>query len=187
MFYFFDRFRQLGNDPYDTSLIRFYTPTPHSTNMYCMGNYNGIDATALIDGKNETAYANNEYVPEQQYAIIEFVKAPIYINRFYFHTLCNPPKDVTLEGSNDNQNWETIQVYNSPLPPYNVTTIPCNKLKLFKFIKISQSITADDQYYRIHIHHIEIFGSVGALPTISKDGSTVSVFLLSFLFMLYNK
>ena len=51
MFYFFDRFRQLGNDPYDTSLIRFYTPTPHSTNMYCMGNYNGIDATALIDGR----------------------------------------------------------------------------------------------------------------------------------------
>ena len=94
--------------------------------------------------------------------MIQFVYAPVYIHTLYFYSLCAPPKDLKIEGSNDKKNWEVVQQYNNQIAIESITAIPCYKRKLFKYIKLSQTISQANNY-RFHIHHIEIYGTIGKL------------------------
>ena len=161
MFNIFETYRSFGFDVTQESFIKFEAPNPSIGSNFCEHtNINGVGATALIDGNKNTAWAtDNKDDPQQQYVIMEFVQKPVYIKTFYFHSLCSPPKKLIIEGSNDqNNNWETVCEYNEPIKPDGITPIQCFKRKYFKYIKLYQTINVDN-LYRLHIHHIEIYGT----------------------------
>ena len=169
MFNIFENFRKLGLDANNQSLIRFESPVYQSQYNFCdQPHVTGSPPSALIGDSNNTAYANNYYSgPENQSIIIGFVLFPVYIQDFYFYSICLPPKTLKIQGSNDKSKWITIGYHNNPIKSYSLTIIPCTQRKLFKFIKISQDMNINDKY-RLHIRHIEIFGTIGKLEQISQ-------------------
>ena len=166
MFNIFETYRKFGFNVTVECFIKFQSPDYVINNHYCEhSNINGTGATALIDGNENTAWATESTNdPEQQYFIMEFVQKPVYINTFYFHSLCSPPKKLIIEGSNDqNNNWETICEYNEPIKPDTITPIQCFKRKYYKYIKLYQTMNVDNNT-RLHIHNIEIYGTFERIP-----------------------
>ena len=178
MFNVFQRFRDLGFDPKNDSLIRFSAPEHHSTSGFCeYPEIIGSPPTALIDGDNNTAWANLNEKSDEQYVIMEFRFASIQIQNFTFYSLCSPPKDLSIEGRNKNtEKWESVCFYNTSINSNTITTFPCHNLRSFRFIKISQSMAANTAR-RLHIHHIEIFGKF-----IFKQTSSLRYFQIRFSF-----
>ena len=168
MFNIFEHFRGVGLNVFNESLVKIESPDPTLPNdLFCEHNgIAGTAATALIDGNNHTAYANLDISEPNQWVVIQFVYTPVYIHTLYFYSLCGPPKDLKIEGSNDNKKWEIIRHYNIPIADDSMTPIPCYKRKLFKYIKLSQTINQANNY-RFHIHHIEIYGTIGKLEICS--------------------
>ena len=172
----FKTFRDFGFQVANDKFIKFYSPEPDLTIDYCKNeSIVGVQADALIDGNESTAWATNQKNdPTQQYVIMEFVKRPIYIDTLYFDSLCGPPVQLFIHGSDDNESWETIGIREQPIPENSTTPIHCFKKKYYKYIKLNQTQNTytSDENYRFHIHHIEIYGTFGDIFQITCQQKT---------------
>ena len=132
MFEIFKSFREFGFDVTSKSFINIVAPLEAVGSNYCMNSsIVGSSINALIDGNESTAWATNQKNnPTQQYVIMEFVKRPIYIDTLYFDSLCGPPEQLFIHGSDDNESWETIGIREQPIPENSTTPIHCFKKKV---------------------------------------------------------
>ena len=160
MFKIFETYRSYGFPVTSDSFIKLHSAAHFNGSRFC-GNetINGAPNTAIINGNNSTAWANEETSsPDNQYVFMEFVHKPVYVNTFYFHSLCDPPEQLTIAGSDDQQTWEVIGTHDYPIDNYSVTAIPCFQRKFYKYIKVNQSVNILN-VSRLHIYNIDIYGT----------------------------
>ena len=93
MFEIFKSFREFGFDVTSKSFINIVAPLETVGPNYCSNSsIVGSSINALIDGNESTAWATYQRDdPTQQYIVLEFLQQPIYVNTFYFYSLCSPP------------------------------------------------------------------------------------------------
>ena len=164
MFNIFEHFHKLGLDPKNTSIIDFESPISNSEPNFC-GIGSGIighPPIALIDNNESTAWANEVEDSQNMWVLIHFVYAPVYIKTLMFHSLCSPPRVLLIEGSNDKTKWETLTVHDTQIPDNSSTPIRCYRRKLYSYIRLNQT-KAPAKQMRLHIHKIEIYGTIGDL------------------------
>ena len=185
----FQTYRDFGFPVTSESFIKFESPAHNKDAAYC-GNKSiyGSPPTALVDGNESTAYATlNTNDPSQQYIIMQFVQKPVYVNTLYFHSLCWPPSQLFIEGSNDHETWETIGVRNQEIPDNSVTPIHCFRRKHYTYIRLNQTRNTyqnAQKSYRLHIYHIDIYGTFGDLPRITCKYNVLLPKLFMFTIML---
>ena len=164
MYNIFESFRNSGQFDQLENYFKFISPEPLICPYYCtLKNVYGSSVTSIIDGNKSTAYANLEFIQSFQYITIQFLKQPVYVHTLFITTLCYPPNDFLVEGSNDNKNWLVLARQDSPLKEYSINIIKCHVKKTFTFIRISQSKNSLHEY-RFLIYELEIYGSVGEVP-----------------------
>ena len=178
----FESFRNFGLlDQYE-SFFKFSAIEGLRGNYYCENHVVGLDLPCVIDGNASTAYAENvenNYEHEQK-MVIQFLHSPVYINTLYYSTLCAPPKDLLIQGSNDNINWEVIANHNAPLQRNSKNVIKCYKKKHFSYIKLSQTKNVDN-FYRMHLVELEIYGTFGDIPKCTIHSPICRNYLLFFI------
>ena len=183
----FEAFRNFGLLDQQENFFKFTAYEHLVTSGFC-NHLNppiiGKAVSCIIDGNKSTAYAENvenDFAHEQQITI-QFLHSPIFVNTLFYTTLCGPPKDLLIQGSNDNKSWETLAKQDSPLKSNSENAIQCHKKKHFSFIKMSQTMNSAD-YYRMHIQELEIYGTFGDIPLCSIHSRICRNYLLFIIFL----
>ena len=166
MFEIFKTLRKLGTNVTSESFIKFEAPECSFYSNYCTNSsIEGGPITSIIDDNISTAWATTQNEdPTKQYVIMEFIQQPVYIHTLYFYSLCGPPMELIIQGSNDHNSWETIGIRDQPIPINAITAIPCFERKFYKYFKLNQTKntgTNANKTFRFHIHQIEIYGLLG--------------------------
>ena len=98
----FEHLRSLNVNLTDESIIKFETEEVHVSSKYCGKNITGGNPYYVVDGRNDTAWANEVSTDENsQYFIFNFLERKVSIQRYTISTLCNPPLQLYVEGSNN--------------------------------------------------------------------------------------
>ena len=180
----FEEYRKQG---YDQTKIRIYAPLSHFTENYCLYNFKhrSDKPEFLIDGSNSTAWANQNINFDEQFFIIDFVKKKVLVASYTVLTLCNPPKEFIVEGSNDNSTWTVISKVDHPMKQDSTNTFNANTIKGYRYLKFSQtSNILSNTSYRMHLSELEIFGAFVKDQLCSCKRFSSNMKCLFFLFLI---
>ena len=137
--------------------ISVNSPRPYMGSGYCY-KLVGKEASGIIDGDFETAWANLYYDKQNTHFIINLGNNSFTLHSFDFSTTCNPPKEVEILGSNDNQTFYHICNVSDMIKEYQVFHRDCNSnMRSYKIFKIQQH-TAVNNDGRFHLSEIEFYG-----------------------------
>ena len=130
--------------------IKVYAPTPYRPNTFCGTTLPHWNSYYIIDGDNETVWANDVY--GEAFFIIDFNKNNILLESYTISWPCLKGNNWIIEGSNNNQTWfvvDNVTKFSSTSMTYHRK---CRNPSTFRYFKIS---TEED---RIHISDVELFG-----------------------------
>ena len=158
--------RNMKIDLYDNKFVNIYSHSDWintSSGWFCEVNgVAGGPPNVVVDGSNKTAWASLDTTSENDKSILfDFYNKKLYVESFSCQTLCGPPKQVILEGSNDKgEKWFPFCKSNSSItfPFHSITTINCvipSSYKMFRFRQIGENA---GENYRFHIHNLEFYG-----------------------------
>ena len=178
----FQHLRDLNVDLKNESLIAFEYDEEYNFSSFCNGKtYIPGPPSNLIDGNNKTAWTNNNFDDENsQYFIIDFITRRITVRKFTLGTLCNPPTELFLEGSNTKESWTPLRHVNQTLAEFSLNTFSVSNLRRFRYLRFRQ-LSATTSYHRFILTSIEIFGTFGVLPTLLNQ---ILPFHFSYLFIV---
>ena len=165
-------------DIYHVDLL---SPKPFYTeNQFCKEGVSGSDASALIDGKNTTAWANKQCSKEYQYIIVDLKQIKFKLTNVVVETVCACPHTVTISGSNDNSSSFRYIGHGSEFNDYERTRIRAPASRTFRFIKISQNYQKkNENEVRFHLSEIEFFGILN--PKIETAKKNTKTYLIIFI------
>ena len=157
-------FRSKGLNIYNTKYFKITSPKYVSLNSGFCSVYGTRwrDGRAVFDGDLNTAFASEDLSsPENKNVSIEFLKRPIFINGYTIKTLCSPPKEIIVKGSNDGIHWSQIDHMKTALEEHKISSFVCDHPGSYRIIRFTQiGKCTDDIHYRMHINEIEIHGYV---------------------------
>ena len=119
-------------------------------NGFCSLAVTASPASCLVDGTMSTAWRNLNDV--NNYFDIDFMTSRFMIQSFEIITICNPPENLIVKGSNDRTTWK--ELFNEDLSlQANVNyTINVNSISSYRFFRF----TTKKSY--IHLSKIELYG-----------------------------
>jgi hypothetical protein len=179
----FEKLRSLGIYANDTDYFNITSVQYLTTNGgYCRSDHiSGTDAKGIFDGNELTAWASiNENTNESKYVILEFIKAPLYVNGYKFKVLCGPPKELLIEGSIDGTTWFEVDNRNPHLSDYTSKTYKVNHPSIVKYLNFSVFNEG-----RFHIGEIELYGPFDSSDCTLRH-KRVNVAMHVFLMALYS-
>ena len=159
----FRHLRELKVDLTDETLFEFEA-AKHFTDVFCYNSsITGGPASVIADGNESTAWTTQAiHDPNVQNVTIDFKTRRVAIRNYTLETLCNPPIDLLIEGSNDKSYWSTLSKVSKPHESNALNTFYVKNRKSFRYIRISQTdSTAYDK--RLIIYNFEIYGTFGNL------------------------
>ena len=152
-------------------LFNISSPLPYWTRENSNGGYFcikepiiGGPPNVVVDGLLTTAWTTiDQQSPSNKYIDFDFGNKKVFVSSIAIQTLCNTPKHMIFEGSNDNGNkWFTIVDKEEVIPEYKVTNIECtfaNSYSLFRIRQIGQNTNPITQY-RFHVQNVEFYGKI---------------------------
>ena len=162
MFNIFQHLRNYNVDITNENLIDFEVKDTLEAQDYCSKSIAGKYPYYAVDGNQNTAWTNKEqFNADAQYFIIDFIERKVALKSYTIETLCNPPLQLYLEGSNNKIQWILLSHITKPLKNYSLNTYFVNNYHSFRYLRFSQSKSEFD--YRFIIRNIELFGTFGKL------------------------
>ena len=179
----FQHLRSLKVNLTDESIIKFEAEEAFISSSYCGRNIRGAHPYYVVDGQDDTAWANDLIdTIQRQYFIFNFLQRKVSIQRYSISTLCNPPLQLYVEGSNDkNSQWTILSHVPTALGEFSTYSFSVQNRNHYQYIRFRQ--TRSNTSNRFIIHNIELYGTFGSLPTceVKKPFICYSVFY-TFLF-----
>ena len=134
-----------------------------STN-FCFEDISGNDPYALVDRNKKTAWTNNNFKDEDMHINIYFKKNYLMLNSYTLNTVCGVPKHFIVEGSNDNETFNTIDEVNQSLTEFEEHHFNiANNSQTYRYFRITQIGGDTSGNKRLHLMEIEFFGVLFSL------------------------
>ena len=113
----FDELRMKGVDLLNGQNIRISSPDYFPDCLKYCGDSTIVASppSCLVDNSDKTGWVSYKYDPKYQYFIIDFITLKISLTSFMFETCCCTPKEFTIKGSNNGNEWEIVAYNKSNL------------------------------------------------------------------------
>ena len=158
MFNIFEHYRFVGVD--FNGDVSKYIETYQKLSLFgpeiCNLDILGKTPLALFDGNSSTSWTNSETDSNNTYFIVHFKENPIFIESFSFKTICDPPTELLISGSNDNSTWINIGKAKN-LSKLKFFSVKTKARRAYSFFKVHGS----NAYGRLILNSLEFFGSFG--------------------------
>ena len=151
----------------------------------------GGPVEVVVDGSPNTAYCSlDKATPGDRYILFDFKANKVYVESFAIETICCPPNQMVVEGSNTGKNdWSVLKDVTSPLKEKNVHKFDCSYSKAFSKIRFKQigGVSCEEvTNLRFHVRNIELYGHLLFYkPQITCHEPiklTISIFLFIVIF-----
>ena len=175
----FFELRSQGINLSDDSYVSVHSNDFYTGATFCgSSNVSGSPAQVLIDGKENTAWANMNSIEENQRITISFRRHSLFLYNFSFQTLCSPPKSFKLEGSNDLISWLPVHNHSAELNTNFIRSYSSQYPGRYRYFKITQVGTNINGGYRFHLHNIDFFGELVETSTCSCEENLLHISII---------
>ena len=135
----FQHLRDLKVDLTDKDLFVFEAATHYDGGLCYDASTKGGPASVIVDGNAKTAWTSKAmHSSSAQKVIIDFKERRVAIRNYTLKTLCNPPIDLFIEGSNNKLSWTVLSYVPTTLKENAFNTFFVNNRKSFRYIRIRQ-------------------------------------------------
>ena len=190
----FANFRKKNIDVSKNNLFQISSPDNGCTGTrYCNYYINSRPPYSIVDGNYSTAWASLEQNSQNnKYLDFAFFQHKVNIHAIAIQTLCGPPPEIKIQGSNNNgETWEEVCHHNIRLPENDTTEILCLSSKYFSLFRLSQigmSIRGNNlRTYRFHVHNIEMYGLLSTRQNTCGKLTFHYEFLYIMVIVLFSK
>ena len=151
-----------------------------SSSGYCY-TIDGKDVSCLIDGKDNTGWANKERLPGYASFLVDFKSSRFQLEEYSFTVECNPPGDWLIYGSNNKEHWTLLDNKTSiPMPVDEEVffeTFSSENKQSFRYFNITSPYIT-----RFHLRNLEFFGVLNPIRIITCKEKTN----IAFRILIYN-
>ena len=157
------------------------SPAPYTSNNFCGLNKNVGDPYYMIDGNNESVWANVNL--NEAYFSFDFKDSNFLLKSYTLQWPCNKLTAWSVFGSNDKETWYLIDKIENDNKNVEFSHKKCSNPGTYRFIKF----TTTSQ--RFHLTNVDLFGIYNPgkfLCSFVKNSSKRITFLFHVIALLYS-
>ena len=161
--YFDGLFNFLRKDSFLFEEIRVTSKTSYIVDIggFCY-KYGGGYPESIVNGNQNVAWCNLNYAENEQQIFIDIGHMNFFeLGNVVIATVCEPPNEIEILGSNDNITFESLCKLNDVNKENSQFYRECKNMKApFRFFQLRQNGVNTNREYRFHIQEIEFFGTL---------------------------